>query len=57
MPPEGVFLLILRAVKYFTDDKFLMQNSDKQIRLLANIFEKCTLITLNQNKVYDILRS
>ena len=57
MPPEGVFVFILRAVKYFRDDNFLMQNSDKQIRLLAHIFEKCTLITLNQSKVYDVLRS
>ena len=45
-PPEGFLVFILRAVKYFRDDNFLMKNSDNQIRLLAHISETCTLNAL-----------
>ena len=57
MPPEGVFVFIIRAIKYFKDENFQKKNSDNQIRLLTHVFEKCTLLTLNHIKIYDILRS
>ena len=47
MPPEGIFVFIIRAIKCFRDEN----------KLLARIFQTCTLINLNQNKVYDIYRS
>ena len=57
MPPEGIFVFIIRAIKCFRDENFIKKSSDSQIRLLARIFQTCTLINLNQNKVYDIYRS
>ena len=57
MPPEGVFVFIIRAIKYFKDENFQKKNSDNQIRLLTHVFEKCTLLTLNHIKINDILCS
>ena len=55
--PEAIFVFIIRAMKYFKDDSFLKKSSDSQIRHLAHLFKVCTLIMLNQDKVYEILRS
>ena len=57
MPPEVIFVFIIRTIKYFRDESFLKKNSDHQIRLLARIFQVCNSVSLNRNKVYDILRS
>ena len=55
--PEAIFVFIIRAMKYFKDDSFLKKSSDNQIRHLAHLFKVFTLIMLNQDKVYEILRS
>ena len=55
MTPEAIFVFIIKAIKYFQDDHFLRKNSDNQLRNLAHVFKTCTFITLNHDKVYDIL--
>ena len=57
MTPEAIFVFIIKAIKYFQDDHFLRKSSDNQLRNLAHVFKTCTLIMLNQDKVYDILHS
>ena len=57
MTPEAVFVFIIKAIRYFQDDKFLRKRTDNQIRSLAHVFRTCTLITLNNDKVYYILHS
>ena len=57
LTPETIFVFFFRAMKYFKDESFIRKSSDSQIRHLAHLFRICTHITLNQDKVYDILHS
>ena len=57
LSPEAIFVFIFKAIKYFKDDNFLRKTSDNQLRHLAHVFKTCTLITLNHDKVYDLLHS
>ena len=48
IPPEGLLIFIIRAIKYFREEQFLTKLSEKQFSLLIHIFEKCTNTEINQ---------
>ena len=48
IPPEGLLIFIITAIKYFKEEQFLTKSSEKQFSLLIHIFEKCTKTHINQ---------
>ena len=54
--PEGLLVLIIRALKCFKSEKFLKNSGDFQSRLLNDIFEKCTDIQIDEIKFKKIIQ-
>ena len=57
IPPEGLIVFIIRAIKCFNSGKFLKNSGDHQSRLKINIFEKCTAIQIDEIKLKKIIQS
>ena len=55
IPPEGLIVFIIRAIKCFISEKFLKNSGDHQSRIIINIFEKCTDIQIDEFKFKEII--
>ena len=55
IPPEGLTVFIIRAIKCFNSEKFLKNSGDHQSRIIINLFEKCTDIQIYEIKFKKII--
>ena len=55
IPPEGLIVFIIRAIKCFSSEKFLKNSGDHQSRIIINIFEQCTDIHIDEIKFKKII--
>ena len=55
IPPEGLIVFIIRAIKCFISEKFLKNSGDHQSRIIINLFEKCTDIQIDEIKFKEII--